>query len=81
MATTYHVKPSHLLGIPADDDYRAFAIDEACFEWGAYIEGELASVEGKNPKSTASRRQLRLKGLLGESGGFQDPAALMTKKP
>lgn len=62
-----------------NDPYVAYCFDSAVGYLGNYIEAELEKIQGKNAKSTAGRREARLRGLLadGPTKRFRDPAGML----
>ena len=79
-ATTWGVRPSSLAGI--EDSYRAYCFDEVVHAWGTFVENEIQSIEGDNPKRVAADRERRLNVLLGlgeKKGQFADPASLFAQ--
>ncbi len=86
MAQSYHLPPSHLLGLRNDpaDAYVAYCLDEAIFFFGTHVENELAEAEekAKTKQSKKSARQRVINKYLGDAekqkGAFADPAKFMS---
>jgi len=77
VAKRFSQKPSSFLAIA--DPYAAYCLDMACFSWGAYVEGELESIEGKNAREIKAKRERKLAKLLGEKPKYRDPAGFIKK--
>lgn len=63
MAKEIHQRPSKLLGIKAP--YAAYCMDEAILVGGSLIQAEVEKVNHKNAKIQATRRDDKLRQLLG----------------
>lgn len=78
MAKAYNQRPSSYLDIA--DPYLAFCLDEACFEWGAYIDSELDLVEGNSTAEITQKRERIFRRLMGLALKYADPAAILGDK-
>jgi hypothetical protein len=67
------VRPSEYFFI--HDELAAWSFDRAVVRFGMAVEADLESIEDKNPKKQAQKRQARLDKWLGAERKFRDPAA------
>lgn len=73
MAKTYRTRPSEMFQIA--DGYTALCFDRAVFSFGSALESELESIEGKNEKETARKRERTLHKWLDIPLKYRNPAA------
>jgi hypothetical protein len=76
MATSLMTRPSSLVAV--SDEYAAFCLDEAVWEFGALIEQQLDDVKvGKNakPEATQMAKQRLLEKILTGKSKFREPTA------
>lgn len=78
MAKAYRQRPSSFLDIA--DSYAAFCFDEACFDWGSYVDYKLDSVDGKTESEIRSKRERAFNKLMGIPLRYADPAAILGDK-
>lgn len=74
LAKTWGCRPSALMGI--ESDWTAFCFDRAVATFGNSLQNELDSVEGKNQKTIASKREQVLRKWIPEARTtrkFKDP--------
>lgn len=69
---TWGCRPSELLDVA--DRYAAYCLDSAVGIFGRTLESELNSVEGKNPKQVATKRDRTLKKWLGIELEYRGPS-------